>query len=119
MGDEKPTFVDTERDTGRSEDVNGVGGYEIGYASIDEEAGVINKSGYPPPRGEATTSLVLDPEGEVILKSRLKANGVQEGAEGVFLLAPSGHVGNELRGRRRHTGTNGATLGVTQPDQSR
>ena len=49
MGDEKPTFVDTERDAGRSEDVNGVGGYEIGYASIDEEAGVINKSGYPPP----------------------------------------------------------------------
>jgi hypothetical protein len=23
--------------------------HEIGYASIDEEAGVINKSGYPPP----------------------------------------------------------------------
>ena len=43
--------------------------------------------------------MVLDPEGEVILngeKSTLKANGVQEGAEGVFLLAPSGHVGNEL-----------------------
>ena len=49
MGDEKPTFVDTERDAGSSEDVDDVGGYEIGYASIDEEAGVINKSGYPPP----------------------------------------------------------------------
>ena len=40
-GDEKSTFVDAERD--------GVSGNEIGYASIDEEAGVINKSGYPPP----------------------------------------------------------------------
>ena len=44
--------------------------------------------------------MVLDPEGESILngekKSRLKANGVHEGAEGVPLLAPSGHVGNEL-----------------------
>jgi hypothetical protein len=43
--------------------------------------------------------LVLDPEGENILngeKSRLKAIGIQEGAEGVPLLAPSGHVDNEL-----------------------
>ena len=41
--DEKPTFIDAERDASRSKDADGVGSKEIGYASIDEEAGVINK----------------------------------------------------------------------------
>jgi hypothetical protein len=43
--------------------------------------------------------MVLDSEGESILKSeksRLKADGVQEGPKGIPLLATSGHVGNEL-----------------------
>ena len=43
--------------------------------------------------------MVLDSDGESILnneKSRLKANGVQEETKGIPLLAPSGHVGNEL-----------------------
>ena len=47
--DEKPTLVDAERDASRSKDADGVGGNEIGYAFIDEEAGVINKGGDPPP----------------------------------------------------------------------
>jgi len=46
--DEKPTLVDAERDASRSEDADGVGGNEIGYAFIDEEADVINKGGGPP-----------------------------------------------------------------------
>ena len=46
--DEKPTLlVDAERDASRSKDADGVGSNEIGYASIDEEAGVINKGGDP------------------------------------------------------------------------
>ena len=51
-GDEKPTLLDAEaeRVASRSEGVDGVGGNEIGYASIDEEAGVINKSGNSPSR---------------------------------------------------------------------
>ena len=43
--------------------------------------------------------MVVDSDGESILnskKSRLKANGVQEGTKGIPLSAPSGHVGNEL-----------------------
>jgi hypothetical protein len=43
--------------------------------------------------------MVLDSKGERILngeKSRLKADGVQEGPKGISLLATSGHVGNEL-----------------------
>ena len=43
--------------------------------------------------------MVLDSDGESILKSeksRLKANGVQEGPKRIPLLAPSGHVSNEL-----------------------
>ncbi len=43
--DEKPTLVDAERDASCSKDADGVGSNEIGYASIDEEAGVINKGG--------------------------------------------------------------------------
>jgi hypothetical protein len=46
--DKKPTLVDAERDASRSEDADGVGGNDIGYASIDEEPGVINKGGDPP-----------------------------------------------------------------------
>ena len=46
--DEKPTLVDAERDASRSKDADGVGSNEIGYASIDEEAGVIDKGGDPP-----------------------------------------------------------------------
>ena len=46
--DEKPTLFDAERVASCSEDVDGVGGKEIGYTSIDEEAGVIHKSGYSP-----------------------------------------------------------------------
>ena len=45
--------------------------------------------------------MVLDSKGERILngeKSRLKADGVgvQEEPKGISLLAPTGHVGNEL-----------------------
>ena len=47
--DEKPTLVDAERDASRSKDADGVGSKEIGYASIDEEAGVINIGGDLPP----------------------------------------------------------------------
>ena len=74
------------------------------YASIDEEAGVINKGG-----------MVLDSEGESILNSensRLKANGVQEGTKGFPLLAPSGHVGNELPLAEERRG---AAVGVLEP----
>ena len=46
--DEKPTLVDAERDASHSEDADSVGGNEIGYTSIDEEAGVVNKGGTPP-----------------------------------------------------------------------
>ena len=42
-------FVDAERDASRSEDTDGAGSNKIGYASIDEEVGVINKGGDPPP----------------------------------------------------------------------
>ena len=83
--DEKPTLVDAERDASRSKDADGVGSNEIGYASIDEEAGVIIKGG-DPSGGGATTGMVLDSDGESILnseKSRLKANGVQEGPKGI------------------------------------
>ena len=47
-GNEKPTFVDAERDASRSENGDGVSGNEIGNASIDKEAGIINEGGYPP-----------------------------------------------------------------------
>ena len=97
-GNEKPTFVDAERDASRSENADGVSGNEIGNASIDKEAGIINEGGYPT-GGGTTTGMVLDSKGERILngeKSRLKADGVQEGPKGISLLAPSGHVGNEL-----------------------
>ena len=35
-GNEKPTFVDAERDASRSENADGVRGNEIGYAYIDK-----------------------------------------------------------------------------------
>ena len=49
---EKLTLLDAEAEkvASRSEGVDGVGGNEIGYASIDEAAGVINKSGTSPSR---------------------------------------------------------------------
>ncbi len=113
--DEKPTLVDAERDASRSKDAGGVSSNEIGYyASIDEEAGVINKGG-DPPGGGATTGMVLDSDGESILNSekrRLKANGVQEGPKGIPLLAPSGHVGNELPLAEERRG---AALGILEP----
>ena len=127
--DEKPTLVNAERDASRSKDADGVGSNEIGYASIDEETGVINKGGDPPPPGGgATTGMVLDSDGESNLnneKSRLKANGVQEESKyspactqwPCGQRAPLGR--REESGRRRHTGTNGATTGRTQPDRSR
>ncbi len=79
----------------RSEDADGVSGNEIGYASIDKEAGIINQGGYPTGGG----TMVLDSEGERILnsdKSRLKADDVQERPKGISLLPPGGHVDNEL-----------------------
>jgi hypothetical protein len=97
-GNEKPTFVDAERDASRSENADGVSGNEIGYPTIDKEAGIINEGGYPT-GGGTTTGMVLDWKGERILngeKSKLKADGVQEGPKGISLLATSGHVGNEL-----------------------
>ena len=78
-----------------------VDGNEIGYyASIDREAGgVINKGGYPIGVG-SITGMVLNLEGKSILnseRSRLKADGVQEGPKGIPLLATSDHhVSNEL-----------------------
>jgi hypothetical protein len=98
-GNEKPTFVDAERDASRSENADGVGGNEIGYASIDNEAGIINEGGFPTGGGTTTGMMVLDSKGERILngeKRRLKADGIQEGPKGISLLATSGHVGNEL-----------------------
>jgi hypothetical protein len=73
------------------------------------------KADPPPPGGAATTGMVLDSDGESILnneKSRLKANGVQEETKGIPLLAPSGHVGNELplAEERRE-----ATIGILEP----
>ncbi len=46
-GNEKPTFVDAERDASRSKNADGIGGNEIGYAFIDKEAGIINEGRYP------------------------------------------------------------------------
>jgi hypothetical protein len=97
-GNEKPTFVDAERDASRSENADGVSGNEIGYPIIDKEAGIINEGGYLT-GGRTTTGMVLDSKGERILngeKSRLKADGVQEGPKGISLLATSGHMSNEL-----------------------
>ena len=63
--------------------------------SIDEESSIIINKGGDSPGGGAPTGTVLDPDGESILnieKGGLKANGVQEGSEGVSLFAPSSHV---------------------------
>ena len=64
-GNEKPTFQYAEKDASRSEDADdGVDGNEIGYyASIDREAGVINKGGYPT-GVESITGMVLNLEGK-------------------------------------------------------
>ena len=43
--DKKPTLVDAERDTGGSEDADGVVSDKIGDASIDEETSIINEGG--------------------------------------------------------------------------
>ncbi len=97
-GVEKPTLVDTKRDTGGGEDADGVVSDKISNASIDEESSIINKGG-DSPGGGAPTCKVLDPDGESILnskKSGLKANGVQEGFESVPLFAPSSHVGDKF-----------------------
>ena len=109
-------FVDAERDASRSEDADGVNGNDIGYASIDKEAGFINKVGYPT-GGGTTTGMVFDSEGERILNSekrRLKVDGVQEGPKGISLLAPSGHMGNAnelpLAEERR-----GAAISILKP----
>ena len=61
--------------------------------------------------------MVLDSDDESILnseKSRLKANGVQEGTkEGIPLLAPSGHhVDNELPLAEERRG---AAIGIQEP----
>ena len=68
--------------------------------------------------------VVEDPDDESILNSKkggLKANGVQEGSEGVSLFAPSVHVGEKfpLVEYRRRTGTYGEARGRTQQDQSK
>ena len=71
---------------------------KINNASIDELSSIINKGG-DSPGGRAPTGMVLDPDGESILNSEkggLKANGVQEGSEGVSLFAPSSHVGDKF-----------------------
>jgi len=117
--DEKPTLVDAERDASRSKDADGVGSNKIGYASIDEEASVINKG------GGATTGMVLDSVGESILnseKSRLKANGDVRDPNVSPCLHPVAMWATSfpwLKREERHTGTNGATPGRTQPDRSR
>ncbi len=84
--------VHAERDTGSSEDADSIVSDKIGDASIDEENSIINKGG-DSPGGGAPTGMVLDPDSESILNSEkggLKANGVQDGSEGVSLFAPSG-----------------------------
>jgi hypothetical protein len=110
-GNEKPTFVDAERDAIRSEDADGVGGNEIGYESIDKEAGVINNKGGYPTGGGSTTGMVLNLEGKSTLNSKrriLKADGVQGRPKGIPLLATSDHhVCNELPlgGEKREEGS--------------
>ena len=97
-GNEKPTLVDAERDTGGGEDADGVVSDKIRDASIDEERSIIDEGGDSSGSG-APTGMVLDPDGESILnseKGRLKADGVQEGSEGVSLFAPSSHVGDKF-----------------------
>ena len=87
---------------------------KIGDASIDEENSIINKGG-DSPGGGAPTGMVLDPDGESILNSEkvgLKANGVQEGSEGVSLFAPSGHVGEKFPLAEKG---GGATEGALEP----
>jgi hypothetical protein len=84
---------------------------KISNASIDEESSIIDEGGDSSGSG-APTGMVLDPDGESILnseKGRLKADGVQEGFEGVSLFAPSSHVAPwQKRG-------GGATVGVLEP----
>jgi hypothetical protein len=73
----------------------------------------------PPPGGGATTGMVLDLDGESILnseKSRLKANGVQEGPKGIIpLLKPSGHMGNEPLLAEERRGSAVGILELSQP----
>jgi hypothetical protein len=110
-GDEKSTLADAERDTGGVEDADGVVSDKISNASIDEESSIIDEGGDSSGSG-APTGMVLDPDGESILNSEkggLKANGVQEGSEGVSLFAPSSHkfpLAEE---------GGGATVGVLEP----
>ncbi len=88
---------------------------KIGNASIDEENSIINKGG-DSPGGGAPTGMVLDPDGESIPNSEKvglkKANGVQEGSEGVSLFAPSGHVGDKFPLAEKG---GGATEGALEP----
>ena len=94
-GDEKPAFVQRERHPGGGEDADGVLGNEVRDASVDEEAGVIDVGG-DAAGSKAAASLVADPSGKGIVgreEGELKADGIQQGAKSVPLLATSGHVG--------------------------
>jgi hypothetical protein len=84
-GRETDTCRCRERDTGGSEDADSVVSDKIGDTSIDEETSIINKGG-DSPGGGAPTGMVLDSDGESILnreKGGLKANGIQEGSDGL------------------------------------
>ncbi len=85
--DKKPTLVDAERDTGGSEDADGVVSDKIGDASIDEETSIINEGGDS--HWHSLRSGWRERE-----KGVLKANGI-EGSEGVSLFAPNGHAGDK------------------------
>jgi hypothetical protein len=70
--------VNTERDTGLVEDVDGVVGDEVSNASINKETGVVDEGGDPTGDG-TTTGMVLDLDGESSLgdkEGRLKGSGV-------------------------------------------
>ena len=113
-GDEKPAFVQRERYPGGGEDADGVLGNKVRDASVDEEAGVINVGG-DAAGGRAATSVVADPNGKCIPgreEGGLKANGIQQGAKRVPLLAASGHVGDQfaLTEQRRRT-----PVGILEP----
>jgi hypothetical protein len=93
-GRETGIFPERERYHDRGEDADGALGNEVRDASVDEEAGVIDVGG-DAAGSKAAASLVADPSGKGIVgreEGELKADGIQQGAKSVPLLATSGHV---------------------------
>jgi hypothetical protein len=111
-GDEKPAFVQREREISRRR--RRCGWCQVRDASVDEEAGIINVGG-DAASGRAAAGLVTDPNGKGIAgreEGGPKANGIQQGAKSVRLLATSGHVGDSfaLTEQRRRT-----PVGILEP----